>query len=908
MTTPAEPDQASDSGDLAPTDLKRRVVEALDALASANSDLDGLLQAIKAWSSCRPIGQDCQLECIYYGLRRGPLNVQDEREEEEHVQEESFSGRNLCPDDKFRVKSLQRLTTDLGVDVFLANLRLERTEIGPLAMEEVDSDADDSENEDVANSTSVELTSLFDCEGTLLADGLELDGNDKMLLECFDREGAEEETDGFYQKDQYVGLPNANSVLVIHQLQGCDTQIVYYNTGAVIIIPRVSTVTLLSSSFGSGGKSDLKRAARLLDSYASKCLGSACPKSDLELFGALCFKSVEGHDPVPVELGLRLFRIALQFRDAGLFDLVCEELNGSTFTPEFLGWIGQYLPGSGLSAKKLETPLLRSILACRGFKARYLAISSLSQKGTSASAELKDICSSAYDHCIQELSTRPAEHDGYDVVEMIAADATFDSLDESFAFLLGILTKLFEYACRENPLQERALDTYQDTAQRLINAFKVGFVTSHGDRSPDRPVYWRKIRPGSLANFFTDMLNLNLRPLAEELVCKVADQVSSIDSRELIPVYLPFLGRLLHPLNQTSFDKSFDIYQRLFRELLERVRGEGVGFDLYRAPIPDDISPDYVQLNKFLTNRHQKEWRFRAPKFDCDDLVKKLEEAKAKTDCGHRLTHTSPCWTLEIWKTFSDYASAKADSDKRKLEAKKALNSFDQEKMATLLGDQYQRIIMLEGTSDPFVVPPTVEPMPEYHSPHGKCRYADSKKAAKLQPPPAPEGPIPRTQPASRPAQLARQPAPTGPPHSNTILVKPFKSPEANLPEVWLYYQQLHQQQYPMSMPLDPQTFEAHGQYLPARAPAFAQIATRSSPNQPFAPAQGQTVPRYETPYPVGRAPVSGPDAWKSMFELVPQNGQGDQLAQGQDKPPGSGSVAPAAGAKRKRVEHIDLA
>ncbi|CAJ2511874.1 Uu.00g074990.m01.CDS01 [Anthostomella pinea] len=62
-------------------------------------------------------------------------------------------------------------------------------------------------------------------------------------------------------------------------------------------------------------------------------------------------------------------------------------------------------------------------------------------------------------------------------------------------------------------------------------------------------------------------------------------------------------------------------------------------------------------------------------------------------------------------------------------------------------------------------------------------------------------------------------------------------------------------QKQPLSPPRLP--FVAHGQCLPPRTPAFAQIATRSFPDQPFAPAQGQAYPRYEAPYLVGRHPSS---------------------------------------------------
>ncbi len=289
-------------------------------------------------------------------------------------------------------------------------------------------------------------------------------------------------------------------------------------------------------------------------------------------------------------------------------------------------------------------------------------------------------------------------------------------------FALGFLQRITTAAFGNSEPQNKQLwlNVHDRVAKSLISAMDVPAIRAPG---PPKPVHTQipltSVRSDWLAQFYLDRLLLepddNGGSTAHEMCSKIAAQAHLISTQEFSFFWFPFLQHLIFLLQKrTSNPLSNHHYQHLFTALLDAYLAVCVGpmpeaaqlttLRRPRVPCPCD---DCGRLNAFLYNSSQGIGRFAFGAHRRKHLEDKLRSAGIDCKCETD-TRGSP-HTLVVNKTNKQALAASRQWTEAKATAEATLEQFPREALATLLGDEFVRIVGVEGIK-PRGVP--VQPQP----------------------------------------------------------------------------------------------------------------------------------------------------------------------------------------------------
>ncbi|KAI1642048.1 uncharacterized protein F4817DRAFT_18483 [Daldinia loculata] len=562
------------------------------------------------------------------------------------------SYQGLKDADRERVRCLRTMCTDLDFDVFLATLEKQETRIiedkrCPDWDMGCHCDHDDEEEEgqdDVDYDTadgfcdvSYKLTEVVDVEGTMLASNLRLDEECILQESSFTGMPWDEEYEG------YVGLAGPQ-------------QTSRYLTSALVIVPCEGTVPFIISH-----EFELTNLLRIMffrdfcGFLIDQCTNSSSKAARLNQLYELFNTNVKPSyfkEKISPDHFLKALQLSIQNENHGLLRLIMTEYKQPP-PIEFFAWLGQEYDKSAVSSDNFEKMFLYAFNLQPTIHRRWTALCDVNVD-LEEIEKLRNLASRTVNECLEACRrTQLQEEDGKALFSLSFYCLGFEYLktvvvpvledcSSLTAFIIGFLQS-FDLRYSQIPKDDiRAV--YERIALAAINKLELNSLTAaeipsdirvNGSRSTSGPQY---VTYKSSLRFISTLIELKLQKHLTLLAQKIVAQASRVKGEELDTFWIP----LLHGL--------FIVFEK--RRVLLSVP--------YWMQIYQSFFKAYV-MNYVLEQP--------APPCSCHD-------------CTWSLTAQFNA-AMDLWWT-------------RRLHAEFLLETFDQEMLRTVLGDQYDDIMSMK--------------------------------------------------------------------------------------------------------------------------------------------------------------------------------------------------------------------
>ncbi|KAI1263968.1 hypothetical protein F5Y18DRAFT_92572 [Xylariaceae sp. FL1019] len=285
------------------------------------------------------------------------------------------------------------------------------------------------------------------------------------------------------------------------------------------------------------------------------------------------------------------------------------------------------------------------------------------------------------------------------------------------AFAFSFLSRL------HTDVEERKIDDrsgrklYEDLATKLTKEFNIRKFKSpasqdqrakaarydfKGVAEASAPGQAMTITAESLLDLVSTLKSIRRDDLATSFLNKIHRNVSRIPTSEYHGLWLPFL-RGADPMisNQVTgcASSAENPWATLFTAVLNSYTMDYVkkqpaaSKNLSRRPV-SCYCFDCRQLNDFLQHPRQQVGLFRLNKRERAHVHQSLDESRV--DCTHITERSGRPFTLVVTKTFSHNERQRSEWTARRAYADRQIQSFDQDRLRDLLGDQYEKITRMD--------------------------------------------------------------------------------------------------------------------------------------------------------------------------------------------------------------------
>ncbi|WQF83243.1 Putative prolyl 4-hydroxylase alpha subunit, Fe(2+) 2OG dioxygenase domain-containing protein [Colletotrichum destructivum] len=424
----------------------------------------------------------------------------------------------------------------------------------------------------------------------------------------------------------------------------------------------------------------------------------------------------------------KILRAACQVEQWDFFESAAGVFQG-TLPHEYYKLLHKQVGDGKVPFDMVKTGLASTVIGCKYFWQGYSAIEAFAPIDERPSDEIREWVQKTL---VKSLTgaARSASFVGVDGMAVAVSAQKYADLDwlsstvvplieDHFtvpAFALGFLSALL-LSIRQKAFPAKVTaKLYKRLAKNFVA--KLDFSTIHGDRPEEetqkaaRHSYWHTapapaltadkylaVTPDTLADVFHALLILSSPPredLAMLLAMKLASFAPKMQAADFHPLWIPFLQKLLVILKTTKTPLTTPRYQQIFGAILESYRENYVG----QKPSTPASGPsggmclrlncpchDCRQLEAFLANPATQVCRFPVGKKARHHLHKQIE--KQGIQCLHVTGRSGPQDTLVVTK-LGPTMNAKYEAKQKR--AAEMFQSFDQTKLAILLGEDYPAI------------------------------------------------------------------------------------------------------------------------------------------------------------------------------------------------------------------------
>ncbi|KAI1660217.1 hypothetical protein F4813DRAFT_401182 [Daldinia decipiens] len=562
------------------------------------------------------------------------------------------SYRGLKDADRERVRCLRAMCTDLDFDVFLATIEKQETRIikdkrrpdWDMGCHCDHDDEEEEEQEDVEHDTtdefcgvSYKLTEVVDVEGTRLASNLRLD-------------------EGYVlQGNSFTGMPWDEKYKGCVGLTG-PQKTSRYLASALVIIPCEGTVPfIISHKFKIN---DLLRiiffqnlCSFLIDQCTSSSRKAARLNQIYEIFNTNAKPSYfkEKLDPDHV---LQALQLSIQNENHSLLRLIMTEYK-EPLPVEFFAWLGQEYDKSTISSDSFQKAFLYAFNLQPTIHRRWSALCDVNVDLEEIEG-LRNLASRTVDECLEACRRVQLQEEdgkalfslsfyflGFEYLKTVVVPVLEDCSGLT-AFIIGFLQS-FDLKYSQVPKDEiRAV--YERIALAAISKLELDSLTAaeipsdigvNGSRNTSGPQY---ITYKSFIRFISTLIELKLQNHLTLLAQKVAAQADKVKGEELDTFWIPLLHGLFIVLEKRRVFLSVPYWSQIYQSFF---KAYVVNYVL-EQPVPP-------------CSCHDCKW----------SLGAQFEAA------------------MDVWWT-------------RRLHAEFLLETFDQEMLRIVLGDQHDDIMSMK--------------------------------------------------------------------------------------------------------------------------------------------------------------------------------------------------------------------
>ncbi|KAI8958569.1 hypothetical protein F5Y11DRAFT_335777 [Daldinia sp. FL1419] len=575
-------------------------------------------------------------------------------------EEEILSVKKLEDASVEQIRCLRNICADLDFDLFLGVL--EKEEICTMqdapwdAMEEDEEEDEDEEGDEKKEENhddgdvcdvSYRLKKIFDLEENTLASDLLLDEESIFQEEPFTDIPYNEEYEGYMRDSE----PRKTR---------------WYSTTALVIVPCEGTVPLLTSNYSKGffdysyGVLGLNDFQRLCDFFINECLTSS--KKALRLdqlyeflttnFDSRFAKSLTGNQL------LKVLQLSIRGTEPGLLHLILTK-NNEPPPMEFFAWLGEEYNKSTITREQFEKLSQYAFNLQPTIYKRWTALCDVNVDLEENEA-LRNLASRTVDECLEACRrVRLQEEDGKALFGLSFYHLGFEHLKTVVVpvledcgglttFIFGFLQSFdlkYSHVPKDDirAVYERIALTVLDKVEldRLTAAEVPPDIGIKGTRCDSSPFY---VNYKTLLKFISTLIELKLQKHLILFAKNVVAQADKLRGEELDKLWIP----LLHGL---------------FRV-----------FEKRRVLLP---TPWWRQIYQHFFKAYLLNYVFKEPDGPC-----RCSECSWKSEySAERLAAYNVA--MDNWWT-------------RRLNAEAQLETFNQEMLRALLGDQYDDIVNMK--------------------------------------------------------------------------------------------------------------------------------------------------------------------------------------------------------------------
>ncbi|KAI0117362.1 hypothetical protein F4814DRAFT_284591 [Daldinia grandis] len=558
-----------------------------------------------------------------------------------------ISYQGLKDADRERVRCLRTMCTDLDFDIFLATLEKQEIRImkdrwHPNRGMDYRCNYDDEEDEeqeeqntaDESCDVSYRLTKVVDVEGTMLASNLKFD--EEYIL----------------QGNSFTGMSWDEDY------EEYDQQTSRYLISALVIVPCEGTVPFIISHKFNDLKSNVLNILVFRDLCGfliDQCTNSSRKAARLNQLYQLFKTDVESSyskEKLDSSYLLKVLQLSIQNENHSLLRLITAEFKQPP-PIEFFAWLGQEYDKSAISSDDFKKMFLYAFNLQPTIHKRWTALCDVNIDLEEIEG-LRNLASRTVDECLEACRWAQLQEEdgkalfglsfyclGFEYLKTVVVPV-LEGRSGLTAFILGFLQS-FDLKYSQVPRDDiRAI--YERIALAALNKLELGSLTTaelpsnigvNGSRDASSPQY---VTYKSFLRFISTLIELKLQTHLNLLAQKIAAQADKVRGEELDTFWMP----LLHGL--------FIVFEK--RRVLVSVS--------YWTQIYQSFFKAYL-MNYVLSPP--------TPPCSCHD-------------CTWSLTAQFNA-AMDVWWT-------------RRLHAEFLFETFNQEMLRTVLGDQYDDIMSMK--------------------------------------------------------------------------------------------------------------------------------------------------------------------------------------------------------------------
>ncbi|KAJ8126286.1 hypothetical protein O1611_g7352 [Lasiodiplodia mahajangana] len=386
-----------------------------------------------------------------------------------------------------------------------------------------------------------------------------------------------------------------------------------------------------------------------------------------------------------------------------------EDYDGDTV----LTWSRQQLDKSAISFERLAIGFSRLVETQKSLDFQYQAILAL-HGDIDPNEELLELLRNAASKAVNHLEASCSYEDGlalfdltlylHDNLELLKSSIIPELMKSSShltAFMLGFIHRWRQSMQRKQISLNEAKPIYEDLVRLSIQNLSVSKM-SHVEyvrqryenqdfaqlMTPTPLVTYPMFRP-----FVLSLFQPGLEEQRKMFIEKISAEAKFIPPDRFEDLWIPLLQDLLFACQKLKISLSSPSWQRLYQEVLGCLLLRYVGKQPPNGnPVEKRVSCPCAtcrRLNNFLTNPTEMVARFRLTFTEMNHIQYKL--SVFGIDCTvEQDTHGAI-----LFKKSRQAREQERLWEKRKLEAAKQLYAFDQQKLRTILADKYEAIMMM---------------------------------------------------------------------------------------------------------------------------------------------------------------------------------------------------------------------
>ncbi|KAI1799821.1 hypothetical protein F4811DRAFT_71827 [Daldinia bambusicola] len=548
--------------------------------------------------------------------------------------------------DRERARRLRNICTDLDFDIFLSTVRKRETRI-----------VDDSRlggwgwghEENEGCDVSYELETVTDFEGNILSSGIELD------------------EDNILKENPFPNVPWDTEYPAYLRRVGREEVRPSHISEVLVIIPSRQTVPLLLSGKITRPKGEVKKIIyfpSLCGYFINQCENSSRKATRLdqlhEVLSINTGPSVSRQELTPDHLS-NIFQLSMENNDYRLSRLIMTEYKQPPPT-EFFAWLGRQYDIAAISRGDFSEMFGLAFNLQPTIYKRWSAL-------CDANVDLEEdqwcyfrsfasrLVSECLEACRQQI--RLQEEDGKALFGLSFYQLGFEYMKTTVVpileecaglttFLLGFLQS-FDFKYSQTPREDMQAVYERISHAALVNldfnALTSAEIPLHirvnGRRSPTGPQY---VTYKSMSRFILTLVELKMLNHLDLLAQRIVDEISKVQGYELDTLWMPLLHELLIAFEKRKAILQTPCWTRIYRSVFEA----------------------YV-LN--------------------------FVRQQPPTPCG--------CRHCFIYTSRTQYDAEMDRWHARRIYAESVLETFDQEMLRTVLGDQYDDIANLKLLKPP---------------------------------------------------------------------------------------------------------------------------------------------------------------------------------------------------------------